>query len=1058
MNRTRIITSIALIIAMLMSSMVIAGDSYVEDASANPTRASGETLRINGTITIDKMTPQNERTYDSIIIEDEGSLIINGGTIIVKTIICKPTSKNTTFIMKNDGNIRSTLTVQGGFMDIRASEISLKQSTISVSNETGTLSKGENGHACSVTLISRSTSLLINDSSINLQAQAGGQGDSTNSGGRGGSSSLTLATEGENVLDVSGSTLEVFAGKGGDAFATGLLAGTGGEAFINMRSHHINIRDSMIHGESGDSGVAGSSSVGSATGNSRMEMESYDSNVIIDRTTIISRVGVSSGTQEVQSFIKMEAKLGSILWDEGKEDDERFQSLSTLEADTTQMEARDGSYLYQVDVGENEPRGFAGTDVDIFWWANVKIVDNTGSPMEGVAVRYFEPPYTTELFPVDGPVMTDSNGDAWLEVVSYHNDQTVRYTFTAEDLGGATGSSDQVRFTENMNEEVIITLTTITIDTPFKNDQLIGGTVRFVGTAESGGLNNVVNRVVIYIDDEVLGEAENTAPEGSIPFSSWLLVWDSTTVEDGEYLFSFVAFDNSYQATEPIKMRVDQESVPHPPILDLVEVTDPLGMTEVPAGGSVDVHVSQKDRFIDFRVIIFDIDYKSETLLKGKDLVSADYRLIYKSTGEEIVSRVIDEFQKKNESGGFYFDFQIDSSKKPGTSAALDDGVYVVEFDIYDDAEKWIDAQFIEFELFFDYYPNAYAFIDIVEGKRLDKDMVPQEDQFEDYEAFRLGTEESHTITVRFNLTRSTDQDSNKFGASQSYQDLTFTMRVRRKTDTGPEDIIFTGEKGLSSTEYTFDVEDVKGDGKTTGDFDVWFDVIDEDGLEDTVRYIVRITHDPPKEEHSILGEATGVDAFDIIPDNTMSIVYPLLFILFAIGVAGSMFLFFIKNNNDKKKKMDLIERKREQDRERAKDTSIDEEISGKYMNTSQKYLEKTGAGKGKDEFAKELEKASGNADDRPVTGSTVETLPTPGQTQPVKQQEPPTPDTAQPAVQPPKPAQSPAQAAVQPPKPAQPPVQQQPPASTPPVVQPPKPAQAPVPPAAPPVPQPPKQ
>ncbi len=903
---------------------------HIETVATDPgTRNVGQTLYVeNGTITIDRSSSAEMKKWDKIVFRDDGKLIIKGDLVITQEIICRADFDNTSFQMINDGELPAKLTVQSGVLNIKADDISIQGSTISVTNESGIMSNGEDGKESSFSMISRQSDLVINDTSISVSGQTGESGANDN-GGNGGKVSFNLVALGNHDVRISDSEIYIQGGKGGDTFSLGYGSGNGGQLICNIEGRGVNIRGSTIYAKSGNSGAAGAQSFGSTGGNCQMFIESIFTDLYIARSDLEALAGTSSGTSIPISQIKLTALSGAILWDEGKTGNDRFQSLSSWKGANLQTEAIDDAFLYQVNIGDSdEPQALSGTHIYIYWWARVIVNDNTKTPMENVAIRYYEPSDISTLYPQDGPAFTDADGRVWLEVNALKDSLWLFFTFRAEDAGGASASSDRARFNTNSNRDIYINLTTINIQRVAPAGNVIGGDeVRFQGTAVSGGESNVVNRVVIYREDEVLGEAKSTAPEGGLAFSSWEFVWNSETVPNGFYSFSFIAFDNSYTATLTQIIEVNQTAVPHPPLLDTLIVTDPDGQKTVLPGETTDVHVNQNDKLIDFEIRIFDRDFRSDIIEKGKELVSADVRLVYVSNNEVILTRFIDDFQTVNESGGFKFSIQIDSSKKPGTSEALDDGLYRLEMDIKDDAGYWKEGQFILFDLFFDYYPNAYAFIDVIDGKRLSTDKVPGVDQIVDYEAFFIDTEKSHTVDVRFNLTRSTDQDSSKFGSGLSWQDLTLTVRVKRQGSGEAEKIILDSKASVPTVAYEFNVKDVEEG--TTGNFDVWIEVTDKDGLKDEVRYMIRVTHDSPDERHSILSDLTGIEAFDLIDSDIMSVINPILFLVMVGLYLGLLFFMSFRYNSERKKKMVLVEKKRKDDQDKKKDTSIDDEISG---------------------------------------------------------------------------------------------------------------------------------
>lgn len=1046
MKHLKITMAFLVIMLMIASSlMVISGSEVPVSAAGEPTRAAGENLIIeNETFTIDKTSSPDDRSWDNIEIRDDGVLRIIGTLVVAKTIICKTTALNTSFIMENDGSLRAQLTIQEGIASIKADEISLVGASLTVSNSTETLGFGQDGHSSSLTLISDRSDLMINDTTLNIQGQAGAAGGPSDNGGEGGAATLTLEAQGAHIVNISGSEIQVFGGKGGDALAAGWTAGTGGKVDIYATSNHVEVWHSSIHGKSGNAGSASASSIGNTGGSCQIYFTSFTSDLILSHAVIISNTGISSGEEEqARSFVNMKAPIASILWDRSKT--EERQSVSSLTSDITYMESNDGAELYQVDVGDSPPQGFAGSAVTLYWWAKVKVVDTTETPMESVSIKYFIQGVGGP-FPAVDVITTDENGELWIEVPAYDNGQYGRFTFTANDPGGAEATSDVYRFTSNENLDINIDMDTVGIDPdlsqyyyPQFDKYIIGGdNIEFFGAAASGGLNNIVNRVVIYLGEEVLGEAEDTSPLGSPAFSSWSFTFNTELYPDGDYTFGFQVIDNAYQAIEYELIEINQLIVPHPPEIIEVIITDPAGSRSLPPGGTGETRVNQNDKLINFEVMIFDIDFRSEFLDFGKDMSKANVKLVYVSTGETILTILIEEedFRKENESGGFSFDFDINSAVKPGTSKALDDGLYRLDFKVYDDANRW-SPQNISFDLLFNYIPNAYAYIDELDGSRI-QDIIPGTDQFEEYESFILETDESPTIDVRFNLTRSGDQDSPLFGSGLSYQDLTFTVWYRFKGAEGQEITVVEDAEGTPTVEIEFDVGHIP-DGEE-GSFDLWITVEDEDGLEDNVRYIVRITHNPAPEDPVIF--------WGIIPGPVMTIVNPILLVLMLIAYGGLLFMFFAKFNKDKKKKLEIVERKREQDKAEKKDTSIDDEISDRYMAHSKSYLEKTGASKGKDEFAKELEAATGKPSGQEAAPDQQAKPPAqPQQQAPAK----PPAQQAKPPAQPqqPAPVKPPAQQVKQGPVQGTP---QQPPAQAP--AAPPKPPAAPpAPPAAPPAP-----
>ncbi len=996
-----------LVVSMLaLSGLLLTYDGDDTSAKAVPVRASGEDLLIeNETYTLE-LTGDRYQEFDKVQLMSNSTLEIIGGTLKAKTLICRGDAENTTLRLVNYEDTPGLISITEGIVNVKATSVEVVGSSISVINGTSTLPNGEEGGSSEILLLSKGSDLRINGSELNVRGHNGGLGDQGTFGGAGGDAKLHLGSKGDRSVDISGSTLTVEGGAGGDAYANGIVAGEGGDAELKVYGHGVSISSSEIFSKGGKGGGHSAQSQGDDGGETEMRYEA-DQDLIVHATDMDAVDGLDSDLQEGgASRVLLTSKNAVILWDHEKSQEEKKEVLSHVNADIFQTDAKNGAKLHQVESPVEPPRPFGDTHLEVYWWAEVKVKDLYGRPLEGASVTWTIDPDPVP-YPREGePVLTDENGELDIEVVGKQDQDLLRFTFYAEITGGAKGNSDQVRFRYNQNEKVdiIITRMLLEIVRPDLNG-LLGGQIHFEGTAQPGNDGNTINNVTLYLDEEVIGYAEDISEEGSPPYSVWYLNWDSSDTPDGMHTLSMVGTDDSYTVRVDKRVEINYYSVNHQPRLHSVIITDVDGQTIVQPTNETEVHVDQEkeeNAILAFEVEVYEEDVLSEILGpgEGKSVVEAAIELTHTETDTNVIEKgtlVIgeDSIEKYNLSGGFQFSFTIDTMSKPGTNDPYDEGRYKVVFHIKDDGGLVSTFDnFIFFDLQFDFYPFVDVFIE--PNKRSGEDATST------HESFILETPKdndqkgSDKLTVTFNLTDCWDRDDPLWSSEpirdRSWSNLKFTVQIRDHNNN--RETVFGPDAQGASFDHTFDVGDIP-DGDEA-EFVIVITAKDQQGLETEYTVLARVTRNAPEDPTSIVDDMLGTDSIHV-EYNSIFYIFPALLVLMLLAYLGVLVFIQAKNNKDKMSKMAILDRRKEQVDKEKEPTTIEDEVNI-GIKDSKKYLEATGAGKGRDEFLKELEEAR-SKEESPGAAA-------PESSEGAPQQEPPAPEQKPPQQAPPKPPQ----------------------------------------------------
>ncbi|MBN1390987.1 MAG: hypothetical protein JXA22_10140 [Candidatus Thermoplasmatota archaeon] len=967
---TNVMMSLLLLASMLMSSLSIVpfAKDIQEQVQALPTRIGGEDLELeNTTHTVYGVSEE----WDTVYIGSNSTLVIEGATLVAKRVICRGDTEKTALRILNHESTQGLLSVTEGIINIKADTIEVIGSRISVVNGTSTIPNGQNGGSAEISLLAKSSNLVVTGSEFNIRGHDGGLGDSSLFGGRGGKAYLFLGTLGSRKVAVTGSEFQVEGGAGGNGFVPNSGAGEGGEAAMKIVSETVDMKNCSLFTKGGKAGARSDYNPGNVGGNSYINIESVQ-DTLVHATDMESQVGLNSNNElPKKSFIVLKSISRKVLWDHQKTEQEKLSILSNVDADTLNIDSKTGAELHQVNTGDEVPQPLGAGSMRIYWWARLTVKDKYAEPIVGAKITYTIEPDPLP-YPRDGPeIITDDLGMVDIEVIGRQNQDWNKFTFQAEDYGGAIGSSDQYRFDENRNLDVPIEIIRMTIDVvePVLPGP-VGGPVDFRGTAIPGNPLNKVQNVTLYIDQEVIGYARDISGEGAPAFSLWALDdWDSTTKENGNHELLVVGIDSAYQVRFRSPLIIDQFSVNHRPMLVELTMIDRTGSYVLQPGETADAHVNQEESILKFDVEVYDIDMLSTILQtgEGKKVVKATIDLIHVPTGTVILNDKVvgeDDFEKINLTGGYGYTFEVDTNKKPGSDDPYPEGQYKVVFIHEDDGGLVSREEWVYFDLYFDFFPWILVYLEPSLRPGIDPEFTEQ--------SFTVETKLSHIYTARFNFTDSWDRDDPLWSSDptqdRSWSNLRYTVEIMDPK--GNREVVFGPDQNGAGFIYDFDVTDVpKGE---QGIFTIMVSCKDQEDLSSDLRLKIRITHNPPPVDKGLFGQEVG------LPGDLMSVIAPAVFILMIIAFLVLLIFIQKRNNDDKNKKMALLDKKRKEE-DKAKGTSaIEDEFTGGRVQDASAYLKQSGGDKGREDFIKELESSGGkgHAGEKPPVNEPAKALP----------------------------------------------------------------------------------
>ncbi len=1040
---TRRILSILILMAFLLSSLVIGTPTVAiaEESITPPTR--GDLLEINDTMVI-----KTSRSLGDVKIRAGGNLIIQGAiSVVMKSLECK-NDNGTSFQMIGDGpedQDRARLTVTGAteefILDLEPASIFLQNAVIFAENrvDSGDIVK----RGMNVVFNSMKADFKINNTDIEIWAQNGEDGRPTDGppqpGTAGADTSLTIQAMDGNDLTVSGSLIEAHGGGGGDGKILNNQPGIGGVSLLILQGEFVDISSSRILSLGGQSGsiISGTDldKYGSAGGGARLDITSQRE-MNIDGSQIESEGGLrTDGKTGITSFIYLTSEDDTIYMDSDKQEADRKKTLSSLLSDATLIEAPNGVFMHQVDLGDEKPSSQGDTIIFVYWWFEIHVRDNYGNPLSGAVISYTVDNDPTVITSPDNSWITGESGKLDLELESLiiepgSSASPKSYTFLAVITGGATGNSDRIKL-DNHNEVANVGITLISVDLKkisgeeYRSGKVVGGDdAELEGVAfPAPNSGNDILEITWYIEDTLMGHVIDISDPIMPPYSKWMITWDTTGWTDGEYLLTFIAVDEAYEVRTEAIVEVSQLAINHRPLVATAVVADTRGEHVAEMGGTIESHVTRESPFIHINGTVWDRDAWSPYIDLGK-IITRVKMIMTRSDGYLVYSKELtlgyDELIKVNETGGWAFRFKIDTNVKLEVDGQSDyifkNGKYKVQFLVEDDVPlaSVPDENFFMLDFEKDFYPVIRLFI---EGEK-EKDPSNSDYEF-DFPVFTISTKKSHTRDVRINFTDSYDQDDSDNDLHDSWLGLTYTVYIESKSN-----VAVDARKGISGFDYEFDVKEVD-DGKYHS-FIVIVEVEDSQGLTTTKIFVVKVIHDPPEPITSIWTEIFGIDVNAEYGQYIFA--FPAIFGLIITLYLGLIIASTLIHKKEQKKKFALLQKYREEEKSKGPSVIDDEVLMGRgFIKSSTDYLEATGASRGKEEFQKELESKAEKVEGGPVK---------PG-------------EKAKPSTAPAKPAAAPAKP-VAAPKPAVAPAK--PVAAPKPAVAPVKPVAAPQPPAKPPV------
>jgi hypothetical protein len=784
-------------------------------------------------------------TYSDVIVYNGSTLNIEGSNVIISG------SLRVTDGISNLKISGSTVTTEYGFFLADCQNLTIVDSTIDVTNKTS--SAFADGTESNIWLKSKDA-LTIRDSDIKSKGKRG------DPGGVGGHSRIFLESEkGITIVGMKSEGIMSIGGQGGDEEArrSSSRAGRqGGWGYITFTaSDDVNIQDSTVLAQGGMGG-----SPRGAGGKSYFDITTNNKDVSIIRSVVGAKSGLGGDYDPIYAsfgYVTSESKTFGV--DVPNYQDTRSGVLTTIWGWSVQLDASIDCKLYNVDVTSLKDVSNRlhplddKTTIQLFFWLTVEVEDNTGSPLEGAAVKILnkaggeidsaqsDSAGIAEFEPIEGRTITKTDEDG---------KNKLKIEATMFNVVG----SEELFLTESITQKVVITLLTITVSkvngiAPSEG-MVVGCAVVIIGTAvPPPSISTNIESVTATID----GKPITPGPEdksGSGTWSSWELTWNSLSVDDALHNLVFTVKLNEITDTAILNLTVDQESCNHAPIVtELLSPQDKVGISDSEATPSVIISG-----------YAFDEDYQS-SLAEGKHVVQVNIHIV-NSNGSEVLSySILSDFMSFDPiSGRWAWNYEWSSRSKTlegdfafpndqyTISVSANDGVY--------DSLLW-GRKNATIDLYHEITPNAIIYE--VDGKKVD-------DHLEEI----LVTTKKDMVEVSFNANKSYDLDG-------SIDELEFLWDFG---DDEPTDWV-------DSPKITHEFKVETNQKHTT--YEIELTVRDKDSLNSINKgdnkVTLKIAYEPPPEPSA--GPFSNVFSLDLKSDTMYYLFLGLIIALNALGAAA---------------------------------------------------------------------------------------------------------------------------------------------------------------------------
>jgi hypothetical protein len=525
-----------------------------------------------------------------------------------------------------------------------------------------------------------------------------------------------------------------------------------------------------------------------------------------------------------------------------------MSTLSYVKTPSLQIDAGSGARLHQVHLGETYPTSLDDTEIQLYWWIDLYVTDDVGSPVEGALV-FYNINEGSETYPyITDPLLTDHRGHVSLELSANMGLDWIRYRFFTQ-FGAAyvRGSTDIIRFDENSNRIDTITLQLAEIKVLTDMESPLTDLWNITGTAYSL-TGNPINSMKIHVDDELVLDVIDHSGYGDEQYSHWSCMLNTSRIAPGIHIIELMIVIDDFTTRRNWTVEFPISIYNHPPsIEDVIFVTD-SGMYETREGVEYPVHVSPSSPGFKIDVRVWELDHFSELLDVGEGKILSRLRIqivMYDHPLEVFYSEISFTEYDAGDTGRYRSVFEIDTTTRQGRYDPWTSGRYLVKINAFDDAGAFSE----EYQVFLYLHVDQAPLLNLRRGREDPQNPVPHPTRLEEFFFFEVA--EDRKLKEYFDLTGCKDLDDPSYfphpSMDRSWKNLTATVYIQ-PVETKLV-MVFGPVKGAEGFEHTFDLKNY-----SNGDsilFEIVLRITDADGVESELVVLADVAVGPPVDVES---------------------------------------------------------------------------------------------------------------------------------------------------------------------------------------------------------------
>jgi hypothetical protein len=795
-----------------------------EESSSVRSPRSRASLLVDGS---EIRTITGSKPYDSVLVKDNGTLVING-TLSTIDGTGRFVAKNNATIIINNYGILSTRYIYATCLRFELLG--------------GVIDKGYD-----ISIHTREPILMSSGAKIDCKGELG-------AGGAKGDDVAIEIESNKFVIIKEASKIECTGGRGSNGIGSNTAGSEGGNADIKIKANgtdadgtSINISQSTVRARGGNGGDGDYYYDGGSGGNADVDIVSKDK-VIFDRCTEIgaySGLGgyadYSQGEQALVGDATVTIECDQLFVDEYK----KFQQQhSTSDASTKiissnpvtanaiiTIKAPKGAYLYYPNIEHYYGHDYkvlkasgASTVINIYNIVQIKVQSNNKKEIPDAAITI------SEGSTIVGSGMSNQQGNEFFmsEFEAYrmitNNKEPVAYNGKAV-LNSATGEKsftapDRVNIIEIEIVLVSVEITELVFGgksyTP-KDGLKVAGKILIKGTASPSGLGKIVS-VKLNIDkntESILFGEDTTDTSNDDSYTTWEFELDASDTSQYEFddkdilMVTATATDGVFDNSDDVSLEIKHDIIPRAPIVIL----------KAPTAGEVDDAITNG---IVISGTAYDPD-RNSVRSDSKDIVSINI-IIQDANGTSILTEPISLTLNKglfyNESSNDYEWRTTWYSRiwKANTLYKYPAGIYTIYVTAKDNTIPTAltsEERSVEIELTHSGIPPTSpptAVVKTISAIENGERSGFSFDEFSNTVIYSfLGDKGADEVKLRFDLSDSYDQDGEKADLSYFIETSADTQPGQYQKVSLVEKEIFEGEAGVKTYTATVKVKDLWG-------------------------------------------------------------------------------------------------------------------------------------------------------------------------------------------------------------------------------------------------------